>query len=96
LPAIVGVFAVVTASIGGIAGLAGAGLYEAELIGVDASANLIIASVLLALIAIPIGLVSSQWAKRRGQEPVLGQAGMLLGVGTLGAWFVVVVYALGR
>jgi hypothetical protein len=40
--------------------------------------------------------VSSRWAKRRGQEPVLGQAGMLLAVGTLGAWFVLVTYALGR
>ena len=93
---IVGVIAVLTAIAGIVVGLGAYALYEAELIGVDASANLGIASVLCSVIALPIGLVSSQWAKRRGQEPVLGQAGILLGVGMLGGWFVLLVYALGR
>jgi hypothetical protein len=92
----VSVIALVTAIAGGIAGLSGYGLYEAEVIGVDASANLIIASVLFALVAIPIGFAGSRLAQRRRRRAVLGQTAVLLAVGILGAWFVVVIYALGR
>jgi hypothetical protein len=85
-----------TGILGGIAGLAAYALYEIEVIGVDTSANLILFSVLCALLAIPIGLLGARWARRRGHEPVLAQAGAIVGAGTLSTWFVVLVYALGR
>ena len=96
LPVIPGAVALLTAIVGSIAGLSSYALYEADIIGVDTSANLILVSVLCSLIAIPIGFAGSWWANKRGREPVLGQAATLLGIGTLGAWFVVLVYALGK
>ena len=93
---ILGLVALVTAIGGGIAGLGAYALYEAEVIGVDASASLIIASVLCSLIAVPIAVLGLKLDKRRGQEPVLAQFAILVSVGTLAAWFVVVVYALGK
>jgi hypothetical protein len=80
----------------GIAGLGSYALYEAELISANSGANLILFSFHCAVIAIPIGLLGARWANRRGEEPVLGQAGAVVGAGTLAAWFVVLVYALGR
>jgi hypothetical protein len=96
LPQIVGVVALVTAVVGIIAGLSGWWFYETELIGVDASTNLIIVSLLCPLIAIPVGFVGSRWAKKRRQEPLLSDSAIILGIGTLATWFVVFVYALGR
>jgi hypothetical protein len=93
---IVGVVALLTGIVGGIAGLGSYALYESELIGADTGANLILVSVLCSLIAIPMALVGSRGAKKHGKEPVLAQAALALGVGTLAVWFVVLVYALGR
>jgi hypothetical protein len=95
-PVIVGVVASLTGIVGAIAGLGSYALYESELIGADTGANLILVSVLCSLIAIPMGLVGSRGAKKHGKEPVLAQAALALGVGTLAVWFVVPVYALGR
>lgn len=92
----VGVVALMTGILGGIAGLAAYALYEIEVIGVDTSANLIVLSLLCALVAIPIGVLGARWARKRGHEPVVAQAGAVVGLGTLAAWFVVLVYALGR
>jgi hypothetical protein len=84
------------AVIGAVAGLGSGALYEADLLSADTSANLGIASILCALVAIPIGVVGWRWAKRRSQQPVLGQAAGLIGGGTLAAWFLVLVYALSQ
>ena len=81
---------------GGIAGLASYGLYEIEVVSSDTGASLILLSILCALTAIPIGLAGARWARRRGDDPALNQAAFFLGIGILGAWFVVLVYALGN
>jgi hypothetical protein len=84
------------AAIGAVAGLGSLALYEAGLVSADTSANLGVVSILCALIAIPIGVVGWRWAKRRSQQPVLGQAAGLIGAGTLAAWFLALVYALSQ
>jgi len=54
------------------------------------------ASILCALIAIPIGVLGWRLAKGRSQQPVLGQAAGLIGGGTLAASFVALVYVLSQ
>jgi hypothetical protein len=97
---VVSVVALVVAAVGVVAGL-GVFLYEAgalgtKVIGANGAANLGVASILSSLIAVPIGFVGWRWAARRGQESGLGKTATLVGVGTFGSWFVLVVYALGR
>lgn len=90
--------ALVVAVVGVVAGL-GVGLSEVidtEVIGANGAANLGVASILCSLIAIPIGFVGWRWAEKRGQQPAIGQAAALTGVGTFVAWFVLLVYALGQ
>ena len=82
--------------VGAVAGLGSLALYEAGLVSADTSASLGVASILCALIAIPIGVLGWRWAKRRSQQPVLGQAAGLIGGGTLAAWFLALVYALSQ
>jgi hypothetical protein len=96
LTAIAGVVGLVMAIVGAIAGLSAYALYTADVIGVDASATLIIMSVLSALAAVPIGLVAWRQAKKRGQESNIALSGLFVAVGTLGSWFVVVTVALGK
>jgi hypothetical protein len=62
----------------------------------NTAANLGVVSILCSLIAIPIGVIGWRWAERRRQNSVLGQAAALFGVGTFGAWFALLVYALGK
>jgi hypothetical protein len=96
LAAIAGVVALGTAITGAVAGLASYVLYEAELIGADAGANLIIVSVLGAVAAVLLGLVAWRLATSGGRDARVALSGLWLGVGTLGAWFVVVTVALGK
>jgi hypothetical protein len=96
LAAITGVIALGTAIAGAVSGLASYMLYEAELIGADAGANLIIVSVLGALAAVPIGVIAWRLARRGGRDTRIALSGLWLGVGTLGSWFVVVTVALGK
>jgi hypothetical protein len=94
--ATVAVFALSIAVVGSVAGLGSYALYTADLISADASADLILLSVLSSLVAAPIGFVGDRLAKKRHERPVLAQAGMFLALGTLGAWFLVVAAALGK
>ena len=96
LAAIVGVAGLVTAVVGAIAGLSAYAFYTVDLIGADASATLIIVSVLAALGALLIGLVASRLARRRDQDDRIALSGVFVAVGTLGSWFVVVAVALGK
>ena len=96
LAAIVGALALLTAFAGSLAGIGSYGLYEANLISVDTGANLILASVLCSLIALPIGFVGWWWAERREREATLAQVAMALAAGTLGVWLVVLTVALGK
>jgi hypothetical protein len=84
------------AIVGALAGLGSLSLYEADLVSADTSASLGVASILCALIAVPIGVLGWRWAKTRGQHLVLGQAAGLIGGGTLAAWFLALVYALSQ
>jgi hypothetical protein len=84
------------AIVGALAGLGSLSLYEADLVSADTSASLGVASILCALIAVPIGVLGWRWAKTRGQHFVLGQAAGLIGGGTLAAWFLALVYALSQ
>ena len=71
-------------------------MVDTDVIGANGAANLGVASILCSLIAIPIGFAGSRWAAKRGRQPEIGQAAALTGVGTLVAWFVLFVYALGK
>lgn len=84
------------AALGGVAGLGSYVLYSADVISADASAELILVSVLSSLIAAPIGFVGERLAKKRRERPALAQAGMFLALGTLGVWLLVVAVALGK
>jgi hypothetical protein len=92
----VGGVALLTAIVGAGAGISSYVLYEANLITPNTGANLILVSVLCALVTLPIGVVGWLWNRRRRQNPVLAQSGLFLGIGTLGAWLVVVAVALGK
>jgi hypothetical protein len=94
--AVVGVVALLTAIVGGVAGLGSYVLYQADIVSSNTSANLILISLLCALIAAPVGFVGWRWAQKHRRDPVLAQAGMWLATGTLGAWLVVVAVALGK
>jgi hypothetical protein len=94
--AIVAVVGLLIAVVGSVAGLGSYVLYSADLIDADASADLILLSVLSSLIAAPIGFIGERRAKRRRERPVLAQAGMILALGTLGVWVLVVAAALGK
>ena len=96
LAAIVGALALLTAFAGSLAGIGSYGLYEVNLISVDTGANLILASALCSLIALPIGFVGWRWAERRDREATLAQVAMALAAGTLGVWLVVLTVALGK
>lgn len=96
LAAIAGVVALVTAITGAVSGLASYVLYEAELVGADFGANLIIVSVLGAIAAVLLGLVAWRLATRGGRDTRVALSGLWLGAGTLGTWFVVVTVALGK
>jgi len=96
VPVIAGGVSLVVAVVGAVAAIAALGLYEVEVIGVDASTNLALAGMACSLVAIPVGVVGKRWAERRGESAVLGKAGWLLGAGTLAAWFALFVYALSR
>ena len=86
----------VVALAGAVAGLSALALGAFDVIGVDATANLGVASILCSLIAIPIGVVGWRWAERRRRQSVFGQAAGLIGGTTLAAWFVLFVYALSQ
>jgi hypothetical protein len=88
--------ALLLAVVGAVAGFGSYALYSADTISADASANLILVSVLSSLIAAPIGFAGYRSAKQRHRQPVYAQAGMFLALGTLGVWFVVVADALGK
>jgi hypothetical protein len=91
-----GVVALLIAVVGGVAGISSYVLYEANLVSVDTSANLILTSVLCSLAALPIGFVAGRWTERRHVYPVPAQSAAILAMGTLGAWLVVVAIALGK
>jgi hypothetical protein len=91
-----GVVALLVAIVGSVAGVCSYVLYEADLITSNTGANLILISLLCSLAALPIGFVGRRWAERRRQQPILAQSGAILGLGTLGAWIVVLVVALGK
>jgi Zn-dependent membrane protease YugP len=91
-----GIVALATAIVGAVAGACSYVLYTAELVGVDASATLIVVSVLFALAALPVGYVAWRRAEKRGQENGYALAGIFVALGTLGSWFVVVAVALGK
>lgn len=61
-PQIVGALALLTGILGAVAGIASIALDE--VIGSDTGANLILLSLLCALIAIPIGLAGARWTRR--------------------------------
>jgi hypothetical protein len=94
--ATVAVVGLLIAVVGSVAGLGSYALYEADLISADASADLILLSVLSSLVAAPIGFVGDRLAKKRRERPVLAQAGMILALSTLGVWILVVAVALGK
>jgi Na+/melibiose symporter-like transporter len=96
LTAIAGIVALVTAIAGATAGLSAYVLYTVNFISADSSANLILVSVVCALVALLIGFAAWRLAERRAQESAFAQGGIMLAGGTLGAWFVVVVIALGK
>jgi hypothetical protein len=98
LPGIVSLVGLVVAGVGVVAGLGFLVLGEPGLGGIsdNTAANLGVVSILCSLIAIPIGVIGWRWAERRRQNSVLGQAAALFGVGTFGAWFALLVYALGK
>jgi hypothetical protein len=96
LAVIVSGVALLVAVVGVVTGLGTLALYELDVIGADASANLGVASILCSLISIPIGFVGWRWAEKRGQQPLIGQAAALTGAGTFVGWFVLFVYALGK
>jgi uncharacterized membrane protein (UPF0136 family) len=72
-----------------ISGVASAALYEVDAISANTSANVGIVSLGAAATASLVGFAArSRW--RHARE------GMFVGLATLGAWFLLVVYGLGR
>lgn len=92
------VVALLVAIVGVVAGL-GFGLttvIDTDVIGANGAANLGVASIICSLIAIPSGFVGWRWAEKRRRQPEIGEAAALTGAGTLVAWFLLFVYALGK
>jgi len=94
--AMVAVVALSIAVVGSVAGVGSYVLYSADVISADASADLILLSVLSSLTAAPVGFIGERLAKKHDDPPVVAQAGMILALGTLGAWLLVVAVALGK
>ena len=93
---VVSVIALVVAVVGAVAGLAFAGLYALDAISDNTAANLGVVSILASLIAIAVGAVGWRWENRQRPNPILGMSATLIGVGTIGAWLAVFIWALGQ
>ena len=93
---VVSVIALVVAVVGAVAGLAFAGLYALDAISDNTAANLGVVSILASLMAIAVGAVGWRWENRQRPNPILGMSATLIGVGTIGAWLAVFIWALGQ